>query len=212
MYGADGALFPPIDESGKVTPDSGSSRVDEHPNPFGDDPIAGAAVKYMAGKVDPFEPSAHEDDDAPIPAAIAEAETRPIAQPEPLPELAAVTEPKSTLAERIDATYATAADLESARDVPQVADRRAQLEAEPKPSKGARVVNLKASSNIKAASLDGAALSVSFNNGATATYGNVTDKLVDEWEAAKSAGSWFHNNIRMKSKDHPILKSTPIRQ
>lgn len=62
------------------------------------------------------------------------------------------------------------------------------------------------SSNIRSAELgaDGVA-AVTFKDGAVYRYANFTAELMAEWEAAKSAGSWFHQNVRSKADRHPIV-------
>ena len=74
---------------------------------------------------------------------------------------------------------------------------------------GAEVVSRAefASSNVRAATLfaDGV-LVVDFKDGGKYSYGNFTPALFAEWQAAKSAGSWFHHNVRTKLDRHPVLK------
>lgn len=64
------------------------------------------------------------------------------------------------------------------------------------------------SSNVRAAELgaDGV-VAVEFRDGAIYRYANFTLELMAEWEAAKSAGSWFHHNVRSKPDRHPIVEA-----
>lgn len=87
--------------------------------------------------------------------------------------------------------------------------------AEPEPAPAASVADyvisrleFPKSSNLRAASLgvDGV-LMVDFANGSRYRYANFTLELMAEWEAAKSAGSWFHNNVRTKPDRHPIVEA-----
>lgn len=48
-------------------------------------------------------------------------------------------------------------------------------------------------------------VTVQFKNGTSFRYGNFTSALMAEWEAASSAGSWFHKNIRSKPDRHPVV-------
>jgi hypothetical protein len=63
------------------------------------------------------------------------------------------------------------------------------------------------SSNVRAAELgaDGVLL-VTFADGEQYAYANFTPELFEEWQAAKSAGSWFHHNVRTKPDRHPVRK------
>lgn len=65
------------------------------------------------------------------------------------------------------------------------------------------------SSNLRAATIgtDGV-LFVEFKNGSTVAYANFTPELWAEWQAAQSAGSWFHANVRSKPDRHAVLSKT----
>lgn len=65
------------------------------------------------------------------------------------------------------------------------------------------------SSNVRSAKLnpETGVVAVLFRNGQTVHYGAFTVDMMIEWEAAKSAGSWFHHNVRQKPDRHPILKA-----
>lgn len=67
------------------------------------------------------------------------------------------------------------------------------------------------SSNIAGAELDTTTgiLSVSFGNGSTYRYRNFTAELMAAWKAAKSAGSWFHHNVKTRAAAHPVIVETP---
>ncbi len=64
-----------------------------------------------------------------------------------------------------------------------------------------------ASSNLKGATRDPetSIVDVLFKNGKTYRYANVTAEEMAAWAAAKSAGSWFHDNIRGKPEAHPVV-------
>lgn len=51
-------------------------------------------------------------------------------------------------------------------------------------------------------------LLVEFKNKKRFLYSNFTKAKWDEWNEAKSAGSWFHHNVRQKEKDHPYKEVT----
>jgi hypothetical protein len=63
------------------------------------------------------------------------------------------------------------------------------------------------SSNIKGAELDVATgiVTVAFKNDTTYRYANFTAELMAEWGAAASAGSWFHQKVRMRAAAHPVV-------
>lgn len=62
-------------------------------------------------------------------------------------------------------------------------------------------------SNIKAAVYDSETgiVSVEFKSGAPRRYANFTPEIWADWCAAKSAGSWFHANVRQKP-EHPEIR------
>lgn len=69
-----------------------------------------------------------------------------------------------------------------------------------------RTLDFKGSSNVKSATLnDDGTTEVAFANGGKATYQNISDAMFDEWEAAESAGRWFHNRVRSKPTDFPMV-------
>lgn len=73
-----------------------------------------------------------------------------------------------------------------------------------------RTIEFKGSSNVKSAVLgDDGVCTVTFANNATYSYANMTPALMDEWEAAQSAGKWFHNRIRAKPLEFPVKAKTP---
>jgi hypothetical protein len=63
------------------------------------------------------------------------------------------------------------------------------------------------SSNIKGAELDVSTgiVTVAFKNDTTYRYANFTAELMAEWGAAASAGSWFHQKVRMRAAAHPVV-------
>ncbi len=65
----------------------------------------------------------------------------------------------------------------------------------------------KDSSNIKSARLDAATgvVEVHFANGSHYRYANFTAAQLTEWRGAKSAGSWFHTNVRSHPDAHPVV-------
>jgi hypothetical protein len=65
------------------------------------------------------------------------------------------------------------------------------------------------SSNIQGAKLDAATgiVTVSFTNGSTYRFANFTAELMKAWQAAKSAGQWFHHNVRTRATAHPVVDS-----
>lgn len=72
-----------------------------------------------------------------------------------------------------------------------------------------RTIEFKGSSNVKAATLnDDGTCEVLFANGGKAVYKNFTPDLFKEWEEAESAGRWFHNRIRSKATDFPMVSQT----
>jgi KTSC domain len=48
-------------------------------------------------------------------------------------------------------------------------------------------------------------LLVTFADGTMYAYANFTPALFEEWQKASSAGSWFHNNVRKKPEQHPVV-------
>ena len=80
-----------------------------------------------------------------------------------------------------------------------------------------RSIEFKGSSNVKSATLnDDGTTEVTFANGGRATYKNITPDLFEEWEKAESAGRWFHNRVRSKPTEYPMIAqvkdgdSTPV--
>ena len=66
------------------------------------------------------------------------------------------------------------------------------------------------SSNLRTASLDDrGVVTVAFANGTTYQYANFSAELMLEWQNAKSAGSWFHQNVRSKPDRHPVTSPAP---
>lgn len=97
----------------------------------------------------------------------------------------------------------------SAQEVePAPAAEEAHLEAAPAPEAELAIrLEFAKSSNIRSATLDAAGVvAVEFRDGSIYRYANFTLELMTEWEAAKSAGSWFHNNVRTKPDRHPVLE------
>lgn len=66
------------------------------------------------------------------------------------------------------------------------------------------------SSNIQSAEInvESGIVTVTFNNGKAYRYANFTVALMTEWSAAKSAGSWFHQRVRMRPSAHPVIDDT----
>lgn len=73
------------------------------------------------------------------------------------------------------------------------------------------IVTTFSSSNIVSAELgaDGI-VAVTFKDGKAYRYANFTPALMDEWKAAKSAGNWFHQNVRTKPDRHPVVESPAV--
>jgi hypothetical protein len=62
------------------------------------------------------------------------------------------------------------------------------------------------SKNLVSATLEASGVvAVEFTNGRTYRYANFTAELMRDWQAAKSAGSWFHQNVRSKPDRFPII-------
>lgn len=69
-----------------------------------------------------------------------------------------------------------------------------------------RTLNFSGSSNVKTATLnDDGTAEVTFANGGRATYRNISAEMFDEWEKADSAGRWFHNRVRSKPTEYPMI-------
>lgn len=68
-------------------------------------------------------------------------------------------------------------------------------------------IEFKESSNIRAAKLDRATgvLSVAFANGSVYRFAGVTAEQMVAWQSAKSAGGWFHHNIKSQPAKHPVV-------
>jgi hypothetical protein len=63
------------------------------------------------------------------------------------------------------------------------------------------------SSNVRAATLDAnGVVTVEFGDGKRYRYASFTRELMKEWREAKSAGGWFHKNIRSKPERHPLVE------
>ncbi len=60
---------------------------------------------------------------------------------------------------------------------------------------------------VKAARLKGSVLEVAMSNGTHVFYANFTPALMREWQIAKSPAAWFHQNVRLKTKDFPEVKN-----
>lgn len=74
-----------------------------------------------------------------------------------------------------------------------------------------RTLKIDKSSNIKSAVLgDDGVLEVTFQTGQSARYRNVKEAMLDEWEKDKSAGSWFHRNIRSKPGEFPVIPGEKV--
>lgn len=75
----------------------------------------------------------------------------------------------------------------------------------PKPDPN--VLEFKNSSNLVGAKFDPATgiLEVTFQNGKAVSYAKFTAELMREWAEAKSAGTWFHANIRQRPDAHPVV-------
>lgn len=80
----------------------------------------------------------------------------------------------------------------------------------PPTTKAGKQVLAFTSSNVKRAELEPATgvVTVTFANGSTYRYANFNAELMAEWDAAKSAGSWFHNRVKMRPEEHPLVLST----
>lgn len=64
------------------------------------------------------------------------------------------------------------------------------------------------SSNVRAAMLDAnGVVTVEFGDGKRYRYARFTRELMKDWSEAKSAGGWFHKNIRSKPGQHPVIES-----
>lgn len=65
----------------------------------------------------------------------------------------------------------------------------------------------KDSSNIRSARLDPASgvVEVHFANGTSYRYAHFTAELLKEWGEAKSAGQWFHVNVKSRPDEHPVV-------
>lgn len=63
------------------------------------------------------------------------------------------------------------------------------------------------SSNIQSAKFDPATgiAEVLFANNKTYRYANFTPAMMVDWQAAKSAGSWFHANVRQQPDKFPLV-------
>lgn len=69
-----------------------------------------------------------------------------------------------------------------------------------------RTLEFKGSSNLKAATLnDDGTFEVTFASGSKATYRGMTAEVFAEWEASQSAGRFFHQRIRSKPADYPMI-------
>lgn len=70
------------------------------------------------------------------------------------------------------------------------------------------VHTFKGSSNIARAALylDTSIVAVTFVNGATHHFANMTREIFERWVAAPSAGHWFNVNIRKSPQLHPEVK------
>lgn len=129
-----------------------------------------------------------------------------VAPGEAAPTIAAQPDPSQNVADWTPPPPPVAAEPEPAQPTSDDRDARILGASEP-------VVSLvfKASSNIQRADLDAATciVAVSFANGSTYRYRNFTSDLMAAWRDAKSAGSWFHANVRSKPDAHPIVADVP---
>lgn len=114
----------------------------------------------------------------------------------------------------LEQTEQTIAEARAAREVPPALeqmpmDAAAREPAALPPAPDAAVMRAEfKSSNVRAAELgaDGTLL-VTFADGAVYAYANFTAEQFAEWEKAKSAGSWFHHNVKNKPDRHPARKA-----
>ncbi len=51
---------------------------------------------------------------------------------------------------------------------------------------------------------------VQFRNGAVHRFGNFSHAVMDEWRTAKSAGTWFHSNVKQQPDEHPPVMSPSV--
>lgn len=57
---------------------------------------------------------------------------------------------------------------------------------------------------VKAARLIGTDVEVAMADGTKVIHQNFTPELFATWKAAPSSAAWYHNNLRTKTKEHPV--------
>lgn len=150
-----------------------------------------------------------ERPDAPPPAATFEDPPELELQPED--DLAAAFDVSDTsdvaAADETDEAEETSERTTAPLPVVTDAEIDAELAAPIGGTVGSAIVIEFTSSNIRRAMLDPGTsiVTVAFANGTTYRYGNFTPELMAAWKDAKSAGAWFHQQVRSRPKQHPVV-------
>lgn len=78
-----------------------------------------------------------------------------------------------------------------------------------KPAADPNLLVFPKSQNVASAKLDPDAgtVDVTFANQSVHRFAKFTAAQLAEWKEAKSAGSWFHQHVKLKPEDHPHLGS-----